>query len=133
MVEVMAGRIDLYFESVALAIPRIRDGKIRALATTSAKRLTMLPDVPTMGEAGYPRVQAHAWFALFAPAGTPGGVVKTLNAAFGAALRDAEVIKPLQEAGLDVIPGTPEQLAATVAADVERYGKLIRAIGATAE
>jgi tripartite-type tricarboxylate transporter receptor subunit TctC len=133
MLEVLAGRIDLYFESVALAVPRLKDGKIRALATTAAKRLAMLPAVPTMAEAGFPDVQANAWFALFAPAGTPAPVIRTLNAAFGNALRDPEVIAPLAENGLDIIPGTPEQLAGVLNVDIKRYGKLIRAIGATAD
>ena len=133
MLEVMAGRIDLYFEAVALAVPRLKDGKIRALAVTSDKPLAMLPGVPTMADAGFPAVQANAWFALFAPAGVPAPIVKTLNTAFGNALRDPAVIKPLVENGLDIIPGTPEQLGAVLAADINRYGKLIRAIGAKAD
>lgn len=133
MLEVLGGRIDLYFEAVALAVPRVKEGKIRALASTSDKRLAMLPAVPTMAEAGFSNVQANAWFALFAPAGVPAPIVKTLNTAFVAALRDPEVIKPLVENGLDIIPGTPEQLHATVVADVARYGKLIKAIGAQAD
>jgi len=133
MLEVMAGRIDLYFEAVALAVPRLKDGKIRALAVTSDKPLAMLPGVPTMAESGFPAVQANAWFALFAPAGVPAPIVKTLNTAFGNALRDPAVIKPLVENGLDIIPGTPEQLGAVLAADINRYGKLIKAIGAKAD
>jgi tripartite-type tricarboxylate transporter receptor subunit TctC len=133
MLEVLAGRIDLYFEAVALAVPRVKEGKIRALAGTADQRLAMLPGVPTMAESGYPGVRANAWFALFGPAGMPASVVKTLNAAFAGALRDPEVIKPLLENGLEVIPGPPEQLGATVSADIVRYGALIRAIGATAD
>jgi tripartite-type tricarboxylate transporter receptor subunit TctC len=133
MIEVLAGRIDLYFEAVALAVPRVKEGRIRALATTARKRLPLLPEVPTMAEAGFPNVQADAWFALFAPAGTPSAIIRRLNGAFGAALRDPEVAKPLLDNGLELIPGTPEKLGATVTADIARYGKLIRAIGATAE
>jgi tripartite-type tricarboxylate transporter receptor subunit TctC len=132
MIEVLGGRIDLYFEAVALAVPRINDGKIRALAVTAGKRLPMLPSIPTMAESGFPNVQADAWFALFAPAGTPAGVVRTLNAAFRSALADSEVAKPLLDNGLEILAGSPEQLGATVASDIQRYGVLIRSIGAKA-
>ena len=133
MTEVLGGRIDLYFEAIALAVPRVNDGKIRALAVTSAKRVPALPDIPTMAEAGFPSIQADAWFAVFAPAGTPAAVVKALNAAFTSALNDREVTRPLVENSLEMLPGTPEQLGATVVSDIRRYGTLIRAIGAKAD
>jgi tripartite-type tricarboxylate transporter receptor subunit TctC len=126
MQDLLAGRVDLYFDAVSNVTPQLRAGALRALATTASKRLAQYPDLPTMTELGYEGVQSDAWFALFAPAGTPPPIVRRLNAEFGKALRDEAVAGPLRELGLEVLPGTPEELAATLKADYERLGPLIR-------
>jgi tripartite-type tricarboxylate transporter receptor subunit TctC len=133
MQDVLGGRIDFYFESVALATPHVTSGGVRALAVSSRKRLAAYPDIPTLTELGYADVSADSWFALFAPAGLPKPIVDQLNAAFGKALGDPAVIKPLTDQSLDVLPGTPGQLAETLNTDLARYGKLIREIGAKVE
>ena len=126
MQDLLAGRVDLYFDAVSNVTPHLSAGSLRALATTASKRLAQYPDLPTMAELGYAGVQSDAWFALFAPAGTPQPIIRRLNAAFGKALRDAAVAAPLRQLGLEVVPGTPEELAATLGADLERLGPLVR-------
>jgi tripartite-type tricarboxylate transporter receptor subunit TctC len=129
MQDVLAGHVDLYFDAVSNVAPHLKAGSVRALATTASKRVSMFPDVPTMAELGYPGIQADAWFALFAPARTPEAVVRLLNAEFGKALQDEANARPLREMGFDVVPGTPESLAATLSADLVRFGTLLRKVG----
>ena len=133
MQDVLGARIHFYFESVALAVPHVKSGGVRALAVTATHRLNAYPGVPTMQELGYPDINADSWFGLFAPKGVPGPVAATLNAAFGNTLRDPKVAMALDEIGLDVLPGKPEELAETLAADLVRYRELIQAIGAKVE
>jgi tripartite-type tricarboxylate transporter receptor subunit TctC len=133
MQDVLGGRIDFYFESVALAAPHVASGGVRALAVTSQKRLASYPDIPTMAELGFADVSADAWFALFAPANTPPAVAARLNAEFIKALKDPSVAKPLLEQSLDIMPGTAGDLAEVVSHDLVRYGTLIRVIGAKVE
>ena len=133
MQDLLGNRIDFYFESVALAAPHVVSGGARALAVTARKRLANFQDIPTMTELGHAGVNADAWFALFAPAGTAPAIVDRLNAEFGKALRDAGVTKPLTDQGLEMLPGTPAELAATLRTDLARYESLIREIGAKVE
>ncbi len=133
MQDVLGGRIDFYFESVALAAPHVTSGGVRALAVTSKKRLAGYPDVPTMTELGFADVNADAWFALFAPANTPPAVVARLNAEFVKALNDPAVTKPLLDQSLDILPGSPGELSQVVSRDLARYGTLIKEIGAKLE
>ena len=130
MQDLLAGRVDLDFDAVSNVTPHVNAGTLRALATTASKRLAQYPDLPTMAELGYEGVQSDAWFALFAPAGTPQPIIRRLNAEFGKALRDAAVADPLRQLGLEVAPGTPEELAATLGADLERLGPLVRTMRA---
>lgn len=133
LADLMAGRVDLFFDAVITATPQIRAGKVRALATASKKRAAVLPDVPTMGEAGYPGIEADFWFALFVPAGTPPDVVRRLNEAFDKAMHSPEVKARFSEQGLDIATGTPEELAALIRADAERLGKVVRDAGVKVE
>jgi len=129
LADLMAGRVDFFFDAVITATPQIRAGKVRALAAASKKRLAVLPDVPTMAEVGYPGIEADFWFALIAPAGTPPEIVRRLNREFGAAMHSAEVKGRFSEQGLDIVTSTPEELAALIRADIERFGKVVRDSG----
>jgi tripartite-type tricarboxylate transporter receptor subunit TctC len=133
LADLMAGRVDLFFDAVITATPQIRAGKIRALATASAKRLAILPDVPSMAEAGYPGIEADFWFALFVPAGSPPAVVQRLNQEFGKAMHSPEVKARFSEQGLDIVTSTPEELSALIRADTERLGKVVREAGVKVE
>jgi len=133
MQDVLGGRIDFYFESVALAAPHVASGGIRALAVTSRQRLKAYPDMPTMTELGYPDLQADSWFGLFAPKNVPPQIAETLNAAFGKALKEPAAVKAFDDLGLDVLPGSPRELADTLRTDLARYRELITQVGMKAE
>jgi tripartite-type tricarboxylate transporter receptor subunit TctC len=130
---ILAARLDLMFASYLTAAPFIESGKLRMLAIAGAKRHPQIPQVPTMGEAGYPEVEMEQWFGVFGPANIPPPVVARLNAEFVKALRSDDVQKILLPQGSVVIPGPPEDLAALVARDIVRLGELVRESGAKPE
>jgi tripartite-type tricarboxylate transporter receptor subunit TctC len=109
---------------------QIKQGKVRALAVTSAKRTDDLPNVPTINESGYKGFDAVTWFGFLAPAGTPKDVVARLNAEFNKVLKQPELRKKLSEEGADPVGGTPEQFAALIKDDIVRWGKVVKDSGA---
>jgi tripartite-type tricarboxylate transporter receptor subunit TctC len=133
LTDMLAGRVDLFFDAVVTSLPYVRDGKLRALAIANKTRSKLLPDVPTMAEAGFPGVEMDQWFGMMAPAGTPPAVVQRLNAEFIKAVRSPDIEKSLTERGLDVVTSTPEQFAATIRADTATLGKVVRESGAKAD
>jgi tripartite-type tricarboxylate transporter receptor subunit TctC len=133
LTDVLAGRVDLYFDAVITSAPHIKAGRLRALATASTRRSPMLPQTPTMGEAGYPGIELDFWFALFAPAGTPPPVERKLHEEFVRALKAPDVVKRFIDQGLDVVTSTPEELAALIRADTERLGKVVKDAGIRVE
>jgi tripartite-type tricarboxylate transporter receptor subunit TctC len=120
-IDAISGQVPLFFDYVLTGLPHVRDGKLRALATTSARRLAVLPDLPTMSEAGVPGFEASLWFALFAPAGTPAEVIGKLNKAALEALSKPRIQARLAELGIDVLAQGPEQLAAVMKADHDKW------------
>ena len=130
LTDVMSGGVELYMSSVPTLIGHIRNGKLRALAVTSAKRVDDLPDVPTINESGYKGFDAVTWFGLLAPAGTPKDVIARLNAEFSKALRVPELAKRLSDEGADPAGSTPEQFAALIKDDIPRWGKVVKESGA---
>jgi tripartite-type tricarboxylate transporter receptor subunit TctC len=131
--DMVAARLDFMFASYLTASPFIASGKLRMLAIAGAQRHPLMPQVPTMGEAGYPDVGMEQWFGVFGPAGVPSAIVRRLNAAFVQALQSDEVRNALAPQGSVVIPGTPEDLAAMVARDIVRLGRLVKDSGAKPE
>jgi tripartite-type tricarboxylate transporter receptor subunit TctC len=127
--DLIAGRVAMMFDIVPFALQHIRDGGVRGLAVAAPERVPVLPDLPTMTEAGYPGVQGGAWFALFAPAGTPPAVIDLLNKAGRDAFSAADVRDKLEPRGVVLVLGTPGELGAWVAADTERWAKVIREAG----
>ena len=130
MTDVISGTVDLYMSSVPTLLGQIKQGKVRALAVTSARRVDDLPDVPTINEAGYKGFDAVTWFGLLAPAGTPNDVVARLNAEFNKALKQPELAKRLGDEGADPAGGTPEQFAALIRDEIPRWGKIVKDSGA---
>jgi tripartite-type tricarboxylate transporter receptor subunit TctC len=100
--DLLSGRIQFAFTSPALVVPHVRAGKLRALAVASARRSPLLPDVPTMAEAGYPDAQVIAWFAILVPAKTPRDIVNKINRDFARALADPAVIERIEAGGVTV-------------------------------
>ncbi|MFO1220529.1 MAG: tripartite tricarboxylate transporter substrate binding protein [Burkholderiaceae bacterium] len=130
MTDVISGTVDLYMSSVPTLLGHIRQGKVRALAVTAAKRVDDLPDVPTINESGYKGFDAVTWFGLLAPAGTPKDVIARLNTEFNKALQQSELAKRLGDEGADPAGGTPEQFAALIKAEIPRWGKVVKDSGA---
>ena len=130
LTDVISGNVDLYMSSVPTLLGQIKQGKLRALAVTSTKRVDDLPNVPTINESGYKGFDAATWFGLLAPAGTPKEVVARLNAEFNKALQQPELRKKLGDEGADPAGGTPEQFAALIKDEAVRWGKVVKESGA---
>lgn len=130
--DLIAGVVDAMFYHPLGFLPHIRSGAIRPLALTGEKRSFVLPEVPTMAEAGVPGVLVEGWWAVYAPARTPAPVIARLNALVNAALADAEFAQALRIQGLETMGGTPEALAAYNASEIERQREVVKAAGITA-
>ncbi|MGV3628619.1 MAG: Bug family tripartite tricarboxylate transporter substrate binding protein [Betaproteobacteria bacterium] len=132
-VDLVAGQVDYGFASPLTTQPFTRTGRLKALAVTAAKRIDVYPDIPTMGEAGYPKFELTQWYAMVAPAGTPAGIIATLNAAVRNALTDPKLIKRLAEDGGMPAPTTPEGLAEFIRNDTAAYAKVVEKAGIKTE
>ena len=126
LVDLMGGQIDMLFDTSPTALPYAKSGKLRALAITSRQRSPLLPDVPTMREAGLPDFEVVTWTGIAAPAGTPPAVVDKLNAAIKAALQ-GPLRKQLEETSLIPVGDSPQAFGAFMRQDAEHYARLVRA------
>lgn len=126
---IIAGDVKAAMVSTALAMAQVKGGKVRALATTAKERSSLLPDVPTFAEAGYPGADFSAWFALMAPAATPAAVLDQLQRAAVAALRQPEVSKKLQEAGFVMVASNRADAQAMMAREASRWAAVVKASG----
>jgi tripartite-type tricarboxylate transporter receptor subunit TctC len=129
----LSGEVSMMFSNVADIGSQVKGGKVRALAVTAQRRSSILPDVPTMAEAGLPDLLVTSWFGLLVPAGTPAPVIARLNAETVKVLGRADVKATLGAQGLDVAPSTPEQFAAHIKSEIARFGKIAKAAGIKAE
>ena len=133
LTDLLGGQTDFYFATPPIALPMIKAGKLRALGVTSAKRLPLLADVPTVIEGGYAGFQAEDWKALVAPAGTPPEVVKRVNEEINKAIAQPDTIAKMREEGSEPRGGSPQDLAAFIKAENTRWGTLVRQSGAKVE
>ena len=124
--DVMGGQIAVTIDNMPPYVPQVRAGKIRALAVSTAKRSTAMPDLPTIAEAGVTGYDAGAWFGLLAPAGTPKAVVDTLSTETARILKLPEVSKRISELGAEPVGGTPEQFAAFIKSEIDKWAKVIK-------
>ncbi|WP_406623917.1 Bug family tripartite tricarboxylate transporter substrate binding protein [Acidovorax sp. SDU_ACID1] len=131
--DLLGGQVDSMFDNIPSALPHVRAGKLRAIAVTSARRSTLLPDVPTLGELGYPNFDVQGWFSLVAPKGTPRAVVDQLNAALNKALASADVRQRLEENAATPESSTPEQLQALTLSEIKTWREVVKASGAQAQ
>ena len=125
--DLLGGQTDTMFATPQAVIGMIKGGKLRALAVTSAKRLAILPDVPTVAESGYPGFEAVDWKMIVAPAGTPTDVVKRLNAAVDKALANPAMLKQLADEGSSPLGGDPEKVAAYLKVEQAEWATVVRA------
>ena len=131
MNDVLGGIVKVSFVGVPNALPNLQAGKIRALAVSTRKRYAELPNVPTLDEAGVRGFDATIWLGLLAPPNTPRDIVNKLNASITRILSTAEAKKLMASAGVDVATSTPEEFAALMQAELDRWGKVVRETGAT--
>jgi tripartite-type tricarboxylate transporter receptor subunit TctC len=128
--DVIAGHVQMMFATSASVIGHIKSGALRPLAVTTLKRTPLLPDVATVHELGIKGFDATTWHGLVAPAGTPKEIVATLHAATVEALKDAEVRQQLENLGVDVVGGTPEEFAAYIKSETPKWTAVVKASGA---
>jgi tripartite-type tricarboxylate transporter receptor subunit TctC len=124
--DVIAGRVDSFFNNIAPVMPLISDGKVRALGVTTAKRTPAASDIPTVAESGMPGFDVPGWYALFVPAKTPPEIVGKMHADTVAALAELRIKSRLEELGLVVIGSTPDALGSYLKSEITKWGPVIR-------
>ena len=129
LADLVAGQLSFMIENVPGTLPLVRDGKLRALAITSRQRLALVPDLPTMEEAGVPGYEMIGWNGIFVPKATPPEIVTRLNAELVKVLRSADVGEQLAKLGAVPVGDSPEQFGAFVKAESARWGKIIKDLG----
>jgi tripartite-type tricarboxylate transporter receptor subunit TctC len=125
-VDLMAGTVDIMFDNIVPVAPLIKQGKLKALAVTTRTRAALLPDVPTMTEAGFANFEAVAWFGLLAPAGTPRAIVDRLNRATVAVLNAPDMKERLAAIGATTVADTPEQFGRFIDAEIAKWAPIVR-------
>lgn len=132
MVDVSAGQVTFMFDQMTAALPLLQSGKLKLLAVTTGKRIALSPNTPTMIESGVPGFEMSSWQAIYAPKGTPKPIVQRLHAEIAKALKMPDVQSKLEGLGMDLVGGTPQELAALMAKEIPRWGALVKKSGATA-
>ena len=127
--DLVAGVIESSFAGVPNALSQVPQGRLKALAVTTAKRIPQLPDVPTLQEAGVAGYEASVWLALLAPAGTPKDIVTRLNAEIAKVMSAPDTKKALYDAGVEPTPSTPEAMSEYMVKEMERWGKVVKETG----
>ena len=127
--DLIAGQVSFVFDNIASALPHIRGGKVKTLGISALKRSPLVPDIPTMDEAGVKGFESNTYFGVFAPAGTPAAIVTRLNGEINKAIGAQDFRERLAALGAEPVGGTPEQLARAVARDTEKYAAVIKRAG----
>ncbi len=131
--DLIGGHVPVMFDSAIAILPHIKSGKVRAIAITSAKRSSILPDVPTFEESGMKGFESYAWYGFFAPAKTPKDIVAKLNAEALRVMKQPEWQKILAETGSEYVGDTPEQFTAFTKAEAAKWAKVVKESGATVD
>ena len=133
MADLLGGQIQVVFTSMPSVAQHIRNGTLRPLAVTSAKRSDTFKDIPTIAESGYPGFDVETWFGLFAPGGTASAIVKQINTDVNALLKTREVTEKFSAQGAEPYESSPEQFAALVRTDIAKWSKVVKESGATVD
>jgi tripartite-type tricarboxylate transporter receptor subunit TctC len=131
--DLLGGSIDAMFATIPAVLPQVRAGKLRALAVTAQRRSDAAPDVPSVAELGYRQLESLAWIGLLVPSGTPPAVVSRLSEATVGGMRSAEVQEALRRQGFEVVAGSPQEFSRWIRAESEKWARVIRESGATAD
>src|SRR6185369_8798969 len=123
LIDLMSGQIQVYFANLTAGLPHIRTNRVRALAVTGPKRSPLLPDLPTVAEAGLPGFSVTGFFGVLAPAGTPPAIIGRLNAEINKTLKAADVQSTLATEGAEAGGGTPEEFGAMIKSEVVQWAK----------
>jgi len=126
MIDVMGGHTKLVFSSLVQTTPHLKSGKLKALGTGGSKRSTVLPDVPTIAEAGVPRYEAVNWWGMVAPAGTPQAVIDKVHKALGAVQTSPEVQKQFSSEGAEIVQMSPSEFAAYLQKEIVRWERVVK-------
>jgi tripartite-type tricarboxylate transporter receptor subunit TctC len=129
----VAGQVDMVFADMVPALPQIKGGNLRPLAVTSAQRSAVLPDVPTMSEAGVPNFDSAVWWALLAPKGTPRAIVMRINGDLAKIMQMPDVLDKYTRLGISIDYGTPEAVTAKIVRQTPRMGQILKAAGVEPE
>ncbi|ANN67312.1 Bug family tripartite tricarboxylate transporter substrate binding protein [Bordetella bronchialis] len=134
MVDVSSGNVTFMFDQMTAALPLLQQGKLQLLAVTTAKRIPLAPDVPTLQEAGVPGFDVSSWQAVYAPKGTPKPIVDRLSKEIAAILKEPDVQEKLGKTmGMELVGGSPEQLRDLMATEIPRWAEVVKKSGAKAE
>ncbi len=132
--DLLAGQVNMLFDTVASSMPQVRGGKLRALAVTTTTRSAIAPEVPTMVEAGVPGYEIAPWFAAYAPAGTPPAIVEKLAAEMRRILAQPDVRTAfVEQQGMTIVASTPTELGAHTRSEIAKWAKVVKATGASAD
>lgn len=126
MLDLMSGNVQIIFSTVSTAIGQIKGGKIRALGMTGTKRFVLMPELPTIAEAGVPQFAVNNWYGVFVPAGTPKEIVARLNTEIVKVLNLPDAKQRLLESGIEATPSTPEQFATYILAETRKWAKVVK-------
>jgi len=133
LADLLGGQVQLMFSTMPPALPHVKDGKLRALAVTSAKRSPAAPDIPTLDEIALPGFEANTWHGVVVPAGTPATIVARLNREIVAILHLPDVVERFSSQGAEALGSTPEEFAAYIRSETLKWAKVVRDSGAKAE
>ena len=131
--DLIAGRIQVMFSPASTVLGLIKDGRVKALATSQAKRASVAPDLPTISEAALPGYDTGVWFGILGPAGTPTPIIDKVSKATNDALKDPETLKALRAQGLDALGGSPDDFARFIKSETERWARVIHEMHAAKE
>ena len=131
--DLIGGQVFMTFGTSLSVVPHVRSGRLRALATTGARRMPAMPDIPTIAESGVPGYEATLWYGFVGPARIPPEIVHRLNSEIGAVLKLPDVREHLASQGLEATPNTPEEFAKLLVSDLDRWAKVIKRAGVQVE
>jgi tripartite-type tricarboxylate transporter receptor subunit TctC len=133
MLDILGGRVSIFFSTVAVARPHLQSGKIKGLGVTTARRSAALPNVPTIAEAGLPGYEVSGWYGLIAPARTPRAAIARVHSVVQSATRQPDIKEKLLALGVDVVESTPAEFGKRIDSELAKWEKIVKPLGITPE